>query len=419
MKRFALWCIALSLAGAGALKAQALTMQMSNGWAFTFSGNVNAFLMYTDGKVNTPGAIVGGLVPAEQVSRIRTGLLPGFATFEAKGKEAGLDLGVHFGFAPQINSNSLHDNFGAQIDFRQMYLTVGGSWGQILAGREIGLFERQNILTDMTLFGTGASGGGLGAGGTTLGRIGFGYIYPNFNAQITYSTPAGKPAQLSIGLFDPSVVCGPNPCASASDASYQGTKTPRLEAEASWTGTMGTAAEGASANKIMLWVNGMFQNTKQSVSPDASPNNSITSAGAGGGIKLDVSGFSLMGSGYYGDGVGTTLMFGQLDGSAVDFVGGKRKSYGYIGQITFTPTASKWTVGASYGSSMLKQTDAEIAAETGADLVKDNSAFDGMLTLQWTKALKWVAEYTYAQSKAFSAAKTSSNQVATGLMLTF
>ncbi|MGH7623773.1 MAG: hypothetical protein ACREOJ_00455, partial [Gemmatimonadaceae bacterium] len=70
MKRFALWCIALSLAGAGALKAQALTMQMSNGWAFTFSGNVNAFLMYTDGKVKVAGPITGGLVPAEQVSRI-------------------------------------------------------------------------------------------------------------------------------------------------------------------------------------------------------------------------------------------------------------------------------------------------------------------------------------------------------------
>ena len=47
----------------------------------------------------------------EKISRIRTGLLPAFATFEAKGKEGGVDLGVHFGFAPQINNASgVHDN---------------------------------------------------------------------------------------------------------------------------------------------------------------------------------------------------------------------------------------------------------------------------------------------------------------------
>src|SRR3712207_7212293 len=71
--------------------------------------------------------------------------------------------------------------FGAQIDMRQVYLTVGGGWGQILAGRELGLFQRQNILTDQTLFGVGATGSagvpGTGGGGTTLGRIGFGDNY--------------------------------------------------------------------------------------------------------------------------------------------------------------------------------------------------------------------------------------------------
>ncbi len=99
-------------------------------------------------------------------------------------------------------NGQLHDCFGAQIDMRQVYLTVGGTWGQILAGRELGLFGRQNILTDQTLFGVGATGGQL-SGGTTLGRIGFGYIYPQFKAQMTYSTAAGRPFQLSIGVFDP------------------------------------------------------------------------------------------------------------------------------------------------------------------------------------------------------------------------
>src|SRR2546425_8006455 len=204
MKRLALLLVAVALLLPAAANAQ-LTMQMSNGWSFSFAGNVNAFWVFS--KVNNSG-------PAN--SSVRTGLLPAFATFEARGKEAGLNLAVHIGFAPQIQNGGLatqgpgqgavHDQFGAQIDMRQVYLTVGFKDGsQILAGRELGLFGRQNILNDMTLFGVGAVGiGGGGGGGTTLGRIGYGYIYPNFVPQLTYSTKPGQ-AQLSIGLFQPSV----------------------------------------------------------------------------------------------------------------------------------------------------------------------------------------------------------------------
>lgn len=420
MKRSAFWCLALLSSTAGGLGAQGLTIQTSNGWTFSFSGNVNAFAIYNDGKVDRGGTITGGLITPEKASRIRTGLLPGYATLSATGKEGGLDLGVHFSFAPQIQSNSLHDNFGAQIDMREVYLTVGGSWGQILAGREIGLYQRQNILTDMTLSGTGASGSVVGNGGTTLGRIGLGYIYPNFNAQITYSTPAGKPVQLSVGIFDPSVICPQNGCSNPSDAAYAGTKIPRAEAELTWTSKFGgAAAPGAekSGNAILIWANGMVQKTDQFATDVPGDNPSITSSGAGAGIKLDISGLSLVGSGYYGDGVGTTFMFGQGTG-ALDATGAKRKSYGYIGQATYQTPGSRWMIGASYGDSRLKTTDND-PADALNDLVKSNRSIDGLLTYQWAKALKWVVNYTWATSESFSDHKVKSNQVATGLMLFF
>src|SRR5436309_4021292 len=195
MKRLTLLLLGLALGVSATANAQGLTMQMSNGWSFTFAGNVNVFWVFTAQNNSGP-----------KNSSIRTGLLPTFATFEAKGKEAGLTLGVHFGFAPQIQNAGVHDNFGngtqagAQIDMRQVYLTIGfKNGGQILAGRELGLFSRQNILQDMTLFGVGAVGigGGFTQGrGTTLGRIAYGYLYPNFVSQITYSTKPGQ-AQLS------------------------------------------------------------------------------------------------------------------------------------------------------------------------------------------------------------------------------
>ncbi|HEY9517173.1 MAG TPA: hypothetical protein VIQ74_15980 [Gemmatimonadaceae bacterium] len=393
-------------------------MQTSSGWMFSFSGNVNAFAVYNDGSVDQAGPITGGLITAEKASRVRTGLLPAYATFSASGKEGGVDLGVHFSFAPQIQSNSLHDNFGAQIDMREVYLTAGGSWGQILAGRAIGLYQRQNILTDMTLSGTGASGGVVGAGGTTLGRIGLGYIYPNFNGQITYSSPAGRPAQISIGVFDPSVVCPQDGCGTAGTAAYSGTKIPRVEAEFTWTGNFGEASdEAASANKVLFWASGMVQKTDASPLDVAGDNPSITSTGGAGGLKLDVSGFSLMGSGYYADGVGTTFMFGQGTG-ALDNAGDKRKSYGYIGQATFQAPGTKWMIGASYGDSRLKTTDND-PADVDNDLVKSNRSIDGLVAYQWTKALKWVGEYTWATSESFSDNKVKSNQVATGFMLFF
>src|SRR2546429_1578305 len=214
MKRLALLLLAVAVLLPAAANAQ-LVMQMSNGWSFSFAGNVNAFWVYS--KINNSG-------PAN--SSVRTGLLPAFATFEAKGKESGMNLGIHFGFAPQIQNAGVHDQFdvqsGAAIDMRQVYLTLGLKNGsQILAGRELGLFGRQNILNDMTLFGVGAVGIGLGqAGGTTLGRIGFGYIYPNFNAQVTYSTKPGR-SQLSLGIFQPSILPG----------SFEFTSVPRGEGE--------------------------------------------------------------------------------------------------------------------------------------------------------------------------------------------
>jgi hypothetical protein len=426
MKRIAIVTCALAMA-AGTANAQGLTMQMSNGWAFSFSGNVNAFLVYTSPKCNTTvldGAggtsgcsFSGSLVPTgeeEKISRIRTGLLPAFATFEAKGKEAGVDLGVHFGFAPQINNvGGVHDQFGAQIDMRQVYLTAGGTWGQVLAGREIGLYQRNNILNDMTLFGVGSSGGGAapGGGGTTLGRIGFGYVYPNFVAQMTYSSPSTSPAQISIGLFDPSTI-GP----------YDVIKIPRVESELTWTSHFGatTAEAPQGTNKFMLFVSGEWQHVQSPTGVfESGAQTSKDSYGGAGGVRADFSGLSLVGSGFYGKGIGSVLMFDS--GNEVDGAGEFRNSYGFLGQAEFQPMGTQWKFGASYGENDLKQTtaDDDTFGADNAPFVKKNSSIVGSVTYLWTKSLRWVAEYTYSKAKAHDGAEATSNQGALGMMLFF
>ncbi|MEO8031456.1 MAG: hypothetical protein ABI765_11430, partial [Gemmatimonadota bacterium] len=96
MRRSSLLVGALMLAGVGSLNAQALTMQMSNGWVFSFSGNVNVFAQYqSQGKDGSVGDYAAGS-PLEGTALtgsgnkgfyIGTGLLPAFATFAATGKE--------------------------------------------------------------------------------------------------------------------------------------------------------------------------------------------------------------------------------------------------------------------------------------------------------------------------------------------
>ena len=388
MWRSGLACLGLVLGAVGPLRAQGLTMQMSNGWAFTFSGNVNAFLYYeksnTDGNTSAPGGIVPpfGVVNA---TRLTTGLLPAFAVFTAKGKEGNADLGVHFGFAPEVQcATGINDCFGAQIDMRQVYLTVGGTWGQLLVGRELGLFNRQNILTDQTLFGVGATGNGSpGDGaGTTLGRIGFGYIYPNFRAQITYSTLAGNPYQLSVGIFEAAQV-GP----------YSNTRLPRVEAELTYT-----------RNSIKGWFGATIQNTKNG--PTGSTDG-LTAWGTSGGARYERATFSLTGSAYYGRGIGTTF-FGTDGSCSITTPGGQelicsggeddaRKSYGFIAQATFTPSAGKLTLAGSYGSSYLKASNAEKAAS--ADFRTENTLVSAGAYYQATKSLKLVGEFDYWWTK--------------------
>jgi len=392
----ALLFVALGLAGSA--RAQGLTMQMSNGWSFAFAGNVNAFLIYqhqdSNGAVGSPGTAVGTLPTG--ASRIRTGLLPAFATFDAKGKEGALNLGVHFGFAPEIQCDGgVHDCTGAQMDMRQVFLTVGGSWGQILAGRELGVFGRQNILNDQTLYGIGAPGNPVGgsSGGTTLGRIGFGYNYPNFVSQVTYSSRPDRATVFSIGLFDPSF-----------NGAYTSIQIPRVEGELTF-----------SRRQHKFWVGGLMQSNKDGAG------NSATAFGLSGGVRLGFNQFNVVGSGFWGKGIGTTLLFANGTGNhSTPGSNDLRTTFGYIGQLSFTPRNSRWTLAGSYGANVLKNAQDEQVA--GADVFKtENGLISGGAYYQWTRSLKFVGELDYAWSKdkVGNPQQNKSFSPAVGLMLFF
>ena len=379
MKRLTLWLLAAAVGLPSAIQAQGLTMQMSNGWKFTFSGNVNAFAVYS---VDANGG--------QKNFAIRTGLLPGFAVFDAKGREGQYDLGVHVGFAPQIQNGGPHDVL-SQIDMRQLYLTVGMRNGsQLLAGRELGVFGRQNILNDMTLYGTGAQGG-VQAPGTTAGRIGYGYLYPNFEAQITYSSAGGKPTQFTVGLFEPSTF-----------GAFNETELPRVEAEVTHAIRR---PRGRTAN---VWVGGSWQTTKP-----APGGTSLSSIGIAGGVRADVTAeINVTVAVYYTKANGTALQFDNL--AVADPTHGRPDEGGYL-QVMYKMNANS-QLGASWGISELKG-----GGTASGDGTSNSLAHLASYTVGWyhnmTRSLHLNVEATKEINRYFGGANRT--DVSAGLMLFF
>jgi len=377
--------------GAGRAAAQ-VTFETRDGWSFTFAGNVSAFYIFeheaADGEVVTPGALVG---VGRQGSSIRSGYLPAFAVFDAKRTEGTTRLGVHFGFAPQVQTTGGHDDstgVGARIDMRQVYLTVGGAWGQVLAGREVGVFGRQSMLSDMSLFGVGATGGSFGnPPGTTLGRSGFGYIYPGFNAQFTYSTPQSRTVQLTVGAFDPSV-----------NNDFTEFLLPRIEAEVT-----------SDLRGGRLWAGAMLQPQR-----DTALGRSASAWGLTGGTRITAGSFTMAASAYVGSGLGTTLLF--RDGRSADAAAAQlRHSSGYLAQFTWNRPDSPLTLGLGWGESTLRSRGNEPFFRTR------NASITGGAYFRPTPSLRVVGEATLARSRDADPATRANASIgmATGLMLFF
>ncbi|MDC9725100.1 MAG: porin [Gammaproteobacteria bacterium] len=172
---------------AASTSAQAVTVAANDGWELGVSGSINQFVVFTDDD-NAAGE--------NNTTEIRDGLLPAFLNFDMKAPTInGLDIAAHISFSPGTNQSS-YDTF----EQREVYFTVDGSFGQILAGKALGLYGSHNILTEQTLFGVGYGTGGNG--GTTLGGIGFGYDYAAWRSQVKWTSPDMNGFKLALAFVD-------------------------------------------------------------------------------------------------------------------------------------------------------------------------------------------------------------------------
>ncbi|MDB2705501.1 porin [Pseudomonadota bacterium] len=260
---------------AAASSAQAVTVAANDGWTLGVSGSVNQFMTYTsdDTKKNN-----------DQAS-LQDGLLPAFINFDFTAPTMnGLDIAAHISFSPSTSANSY-----AGFEQREVYFTVAGGFGQILAGKALGLYGAKNILTDQTLFGVGY-GTGEGDGTTTLGGIGLGYDYASWRSQVKWTSNDMNGFKLALAVMDPSVgqyVASGNATGTGLSGKPTGSITTggtssdnlRYEAELSYAG----AFDGGSYS---AWLSGMTQDE------DNAGNNDTDAYSVGG--TLAVGGFEAM-----------------------------------------------------------------------------------------------------------------------------
>jgi predicted porin len=384
-------------------------------WKIDFSGNVNAF--YVGSQCDNPGTnttVTGGLAcTGDHSAAIRNGLLPAALVFSATSRQADFDIDVTIGLYPGINSSAAAGVNGAGqpsalatpgIDARQVFFTFGDvSWGTIKMGRDIGLFGKDAILDDMTLLGVGSAGANSAPSNTSLGRIGIGYIYTDWEPQITYTTPNFGGFTGSAGVFQPLDTTG-----------YSSHNSPQFQVGGSFA--WGDPKSDALSGKVWLdLVNQKLKDNSAAAAQDAliGKATSFTGTEVDGGVKLDVAGFEAVLYGYTGKGVGTTGLFIL----ATSALGDTRKSDG--GYVQGTYKFGKLKLGLSYGISELKLADDERATQNVNNLLKRNSS--GVLGAYFslTKSITLVGELIDTKAEAWNGNSATEKDLAVGGILFF
>jgi hypothetical protein len=159
--------------------------------------------------------------------------------------------------------------------------------GTFKLGRDFGLFAFDAIINDMTLLGVGAPFVASDPGHTTLGGLGYGYVYTDRLAQMDYTTPNWAGFQGTVGIFQGFDGNGAN---SADQPGYQ--------AKVSYTGQAGPVKLYGSASALY-----------QKMVTYAGTNEQMY--GVDGCVKVGVKNFNFLGYYYYAEGM-TSLAIGGL-----------------------------------------------------------------------------------------------------------
>jgi hypothetical protein len=366
--------------------------------------------------------VAGGLGGGSLVNNsnsIRSGLLPSSLTVALATNQMGYDLGFTasaFVGGNNANVGLLNANNGGAavglgtsgIDFRQIFGTIGSpTFGTVKIGRDLGLFGADAILLDFTLLGVGTPAGNRAPANTSLGRIGIGYVYADWIPQITYTTPNYYGFTASVGAFTPYQEFN----FSGLSGTMTGHDQPGFQGRLKWVGNV------AENVKLTAWTTGLTQLHRAEVGDAVfvAPGTSTRAYAVDGGAKFDIGPVSVLGYGYYGNGLGTTALY--FDGISVD--GLKRKSYGWYAQGAYT-FFDRLQVGGSYGISYLKGNAIDFSFIGGlGTLVYSNASYIGFAKYKFTDWVNFQGEYIHSISRNQLGGQISTDAVVLGTTFFF
>lgn len=298
-----------------------VTLAETDGWTISTNGRVNAFVSHVWGD-NRPAGLeslnwvgfneatdAAEATPENDIrkTRIRSGYVPSnFALMASKQLSPNLKVLARVEIGIQITTlspSSVGDH--TWMEPRDTYLDLSGGWGGLRAGRAFGLFGRGNLFMNYELghaYGLGFPCSYTSIFGGACGHVGFGTIYPDHRAQITYSTPKlGNVVQASVGVFDPRTV---------PTKAFVQTPLPRVEGEitADYHPRKGWG--------VKAWTNGMWQSvsTTAEVTDPATmqPRKdtfSLTAYGVGAGVQGDFGPIQVGATGHMGQGMDGFSLF--------------------------------------------------------------------------------------------------------------
>jgi hypothetical protein len=394
---------AAALAAAGAANAT-IVVGGDNGYEFSVDGNINQFFINTDGDTNA-----GGLDNNE----VANGLLPAFFGFNISAPEVnGLKIGARVSISP--STNNFTGNAGkAEMEQREAFATVDGSFGQVLFGKALGIYSANAILLEQTLFGVGATGvlaaGNQTSGTTTLGRIGYGYDYADWRSQIRYTTPDMNGFVANIAVMDAVDVFGQT-------ATVE--KDPRFEASLSYAGAFDNGS-------YKLWLEGMTQEIEVDFG-GATGIQSVDSNAYSVGGQFKIAGFELTGHYFDNEGVGAggglqqVLDLGGLANfgfSAVDANGDERDGDGWFIQAGYRFSGTT-LLSVSHGESTLDLTSGETSASNAASYDENQLTTIGIYH-DVTSNLKLVAEYSQVETEFHDGSDAETDVIAIGGFVTW
>ena len=354
-------CLLVSESGS----AQHISFENEDDWTFDVTGQLPVFLVAS----NHEGYSSNG--KDQFATRVMSGFNPGSINFNIVTPEVnGLTVEGFFQINHHLHGPSVQN--AGLFEGRIADIIVSGNFGSINIGKGLGIFNSSSIADAGSGMGVGRFAG-PDAADATLGRIGSGYTYANFNPRVIYTTPSIGGLKIKAGLINPEKPGGPSAMVE--------TATPRVEGQANYVVDL-------NSGTLDFWAGGMYQNVDV-VSADYE----YAMSGWDVGARVDAAGFRITGAYSETRGVGADGLIGiNLIGNGLAQAEAEATQWYAEGMYT----AGNFSVGVSYGEG---SQDA-VSTVLGFSPEITNQLLMGFTRYKVTDNLTWIGELQNFESQA-------------------